>query len=101
MYNWAKNTFQLFRLCNGDFDAFCDLNICKDEAEQETCSANNAPYGGLDYNPNVVPNTGYDWYPYVIFTMVILTQTVVIMCLIYKRNNSNITYDYNRSVDKL
>ena len=36
MYDWAKNTYQLCRLCNGDFDAFCDLSICKDESQQET-----------------------------------------------------------------
>ena len=31
---WTRNAQQLLRR-NDDFDAFCDLNVCKGETEQE------------------------------------------------------------------
>ena len=35
--------------------------------------ANNAPWTG--YEPNIVaPNTGYDFYPYIVFIMVYFTN---------------------------
>ena len=107
-YDWAKKTFQLYRLCNGDFDPFCDAKLCKDEATQQTCPANNNNAGGVVNNgmtgmqgTDVMPNTGWDGWPYSVFIFVIIAQTVVIMCLIYKRNNDNITYDYTKSVDSV